>query len=424
MTISLRKRCFSALLICGCALSLLAAPGASAATKTADDANTKTSTAKSSATKSSQSTSTTAPAKNQTRQTKTEPMSTSGKTTSGKTSSRKTTSNKIASTHKRKSSAKGKSTAKSQRRAAATQPVVSRALFNAVPITGPKFTAAKASIKVIVNGEDIPYQRFFTTVMPGQPLNISVDSQENYLVNIDNIPLSGQSNRWIWKAPDKPGYHQAQIIEQLTQKTLTLHVFVLSALKNGSDNIAGFTIGRYPPPKDGKAQYNAPLGFIEVNATNQHLYLSPHFQLGQFICRQKDGLPQYIALVPDLLEKLEWLLEGVNQRGTRLDTFEVMSGFRTPFYNRLIRNVVHSRHIYGSAADIFIDVKPRDGIMDDLNHDGRYDKKDADVLYNLADAISEAHPHLAGGVGQYSGNGAHGPFVHVDVRGFDARWGK
>ncbi|RYZ94237.1 MAG: hypothetical protein EOO68_20640 [Moraxellaceae bacterium] len=164
---------------------MLAAPGASAATKTADDANTKTSTAKSSATKSSQSTSTTAPAKNQTRQTKTEPMSTSGKTTSGKTSSRKTTSNKIASTHKRKSSAKGKSTAKSQRRAAATQPVVSRALFNAVPITGPKFTAAKASIKVIVNGEDIPYQRFFTTVMPGQPLNISVDSQENYLVNID-----------------------------------------------------------------------------------------------------------------------------------------------------------------------------------------------------------------------------------------------
>ncbi|HEY6527718.1 MAG TPA: hypothetical protein VIZ65_03420 [Cellvibrionaceae bacterium] len=414
MTTSLRKRCLSALLTCGCLLSLLATVDASADTKTITNSSIKESVAK-----SSRSTASTVSTKSQTVSAKPRQV----KSAAGKTASNPAVAKKTTSTLG-KSPAKGKSNTKSRRHASSTQPVASKALFNAVPITGPKFTAAKASIKVIVNGEDIPYQRFFTTVMPGQPLNISVESQENYLVNLDNTPLSGQSNRWVWRAPDKPGYHQAQIIEQLTQKTLTLHVFVLSALKNGSDNIAGFTIGRYPPPKDGKAQYNAPLGFIEVNATNQHLYLSPHFQLGQFICRQKDGLPQYIALVPDLLEKLEWLLEGVNQRGTRLDTFEVMSGFRTPFYNRLIRNVVHSRHIYGSAADIFIDVSPRDGIMDDLNHDGRYDKKDADVLYNLADAISEAHPHLAGGVGQYSGNGAHGPFVHVDVRGFDARWGK
>lgn|GEM_PF-175678 len=325
---------------------------------------------------------------------------------------------------KRSKSSKKNSKKSSRSKSSSSVPTAAKPIFNAAPITGPKFTTARASIKVVVNGEDIPYQKFFTTVMPGQPLNISVEGQENYLVNMDGKSISGQNQRWVWQAPAKPGYHQLQVIEQLTQKTLTLHVFVLAALKNGSDNIAGFTIGRYPPPKDGKAQYNAPLGFIEVNASNQHLYLSPHFQLGQFLCRQKDGLPQYIALVPDLLEKLEWLLEAVNQRGTRLDTFEVMSGFRTPFYNRLIRNVVHSRHIYGSAADIFIDVNPRDGVMDDLNRDGRFDKKDADVLYNLADAISEAHPHLAGGVGQYSGNGAHGPFVHVDVRGFDARWGK
>lgn len=349
-----------------------------------------------------------------------------------KTSAKPATIKKIE-TNKSKtikgSSAKGKTTRKGKinsksKRSASSTAVPVKPIFNAKPITGPKFTTARASLKVIVNGEDIPYQRFFTTILPGQPLNISVQGQENYQVTLDGKTLSGQNQTWVWQAPSTPGYHLAQVVELLTQKTLNLHVFVLSALKNGSDTIAGFTIGRYPPPKDGKAQYKAPLGFIEVNASNQHLYLSPHFQLGQFLCRQKDGLPQYIALVPDLLEKLEWLLEAVNQRGTRLDTFEVMSGFRTPFYNRLIRNVVHSRHIYGSAADIFIDVNPRDGVMDDLNHDGRYDKRDADVLYGLADAISEAHPHLAGGVGQYSGNSAHGPFVHVDVRGFDARWGK
>ncbi|HMW50012.1 MAG TPA: D-Ala-D-Ala carboxypeptidase family metallohydrolase, partial [Cellvibrionaceae bacterium] len=360
----LTKRLCSALITCSCALLCLPTSHASAATKTAA---VQTAKAKS--------------ASNGAKNTK----------PAAKTSAKRGKTGKKSSRSKQSQSAGAP--------AAAAKPI-----FNAAPIAGPKFTTARASIKVVVNGEDIPYQRFFTTVMPGQPLNISVEGQENYLVNLDGKPLSGQNQRWVWQAPAKPGYHQVQVIEQLTQKTLTLHVFVLAALKNGSDNIAGFTIGRYPPPKDGKAQYKAPLGFIEVNASNQHLYLSPHFQLGQFLCRQKDGLPQYIALMPDLLEKLEWLLEAVNQRGTRLDTFEVMSGFRTPFYNRLIRNVVHSRHIYGSAADIFIDVNPRDGVMDDLNRDGRYDKKDADVLYSLADAISEAHPHLAGGVGQYSGN--------------------
>lgn len=342
-----------------------------------------------------------------------------------KSSAKTSKTGKSAAKHRSGSKAKKSAKTKSGRKSATKSgPVAAKPIFDAKPITGPKFTAARASLKVVVNGEDIPYQRFFTTVLPGKPLNIKVEGSEQYVVSLDGKPIDGQNGVWVWQAPSQPGYHVAQIVEQLTHKTLTLNIFVLAALKGGSDSIAGFTIGRYPPPKDGKAQYNAPLGFIEVNATNQHLYISPHFQLGQFLCRQKHGLPQYITLVPDLLEKLEWLLEAVNKRGTRLDTFEIMSGFRTPFYNRMIRNVVHSRHIYGSAADIFIDVNPRDGVMDDLNKDGRFDKKDADVLYNLADAISEAHPHLAGGVGQYSGNGAHGPFVHVDVRGFEARWGK
>jgi hypothetical protein len=30
---------------------------------------------------------------------------------------------------------------------------------------------------------------------------------------------------------------------------------------------------------------------------------------------------------------------------------------------------------------------------------------------------------LVGGMGMYRPTGAHGAFVHVDVRGFEARWG-
>ena len=28
-----------------------------------------------------------------------------------------------------------------------------------------------------------------------------------------------------------------------------------------------------------------------------------------------------------------------------------------------------------------------------------------------------------GGAGVYTGNGAHGPFIHIDARGSHARWG-
>jgi len=45
------------------------------------------------------------------------------------------------------------------------------------------------------------------------------------------------------------------------------------------------------------------------------------------------------------------------------------------------------------------------------------------VLADAADAVESAHPSLVGGVGIYPANSAHGPFVHIDVRGTRARWG-
>ena len=48
---------------------------------------------------------------------------------------------------------------------------------------------------------------------------------------------------------------------------------------------------------------------------------------------------------------------------------------------------------------------------------------DAAILAEAADRVERAHPELAGGVGIYRANRAHGPFVHIDVRGARARWG-
>jgi hypothetical protein len=188
----------------------------------------------------------------------------------------------------------------------------------------------------------------------------------------------------------------------------------------------GYRIGRYPDkPLRGLAIYRPPAGFIEVTPENRDTRLSPHFTLGQFLCKQESGWPKYVVLRERLILKLEMILEEVNKRGHTARTFTVMSGYRTPFYNKAIGNVRYSRHVYGGAADIYIDEDPADGNMDDLNGDGRIDYRDAAVLYAIIDDLygHAWYQPFVGGLGRYRKTANHGPFVHVDVRGFRARWG-
>jgi hypothetical protein len=64
-----------------------------------------------------------------------------------------------------------------------------------------------------------------------------------------------------------------------------------------------------------------------------------------------------------------------------------MSGYRTPTYNQVIHNVRNSRHIYGDAADIFVD-EDGNGRMDDLDGDGRVDLGDVDVLRRIVEKMT------------------------------------
>ena len=101
-----------------------------------------------------------------------------------------------------------------------------------------------------------------------------------------------------------------------------------------------------------------------------------------------------------------------------------MSGFRTPLYNGSIGNQsVYSRHLWGGAADIFLD-KDGDGVMDDLNRDGHSDFADARIPFDLSERVDlgESPGIRPGGMGTYRRNAVHGPFVHVDARGRSARW--
>lgn len=203
---------------------------------------------------------------------------------------------------------------------------------------------------------------------------------------------------------------------------MLLQVFVLvpaTEVRNGRLN--GYRIGNYPAKLfRGLSAYAPPKGFIEVTAGNVDTPVSPHFRLGQFVSKQQSGYPKYLVLSPRLLNKLELLLEDVNAIGIRTDGFVIMSGFRTPFYNQLIGSSTNSRHMYGGAADIYIDEGHPPGMMDDLNNDGNSDRKDAAILYDLAQDLPYRHrqPELIGGLGEYDARPPiRGPFIHVDVRG-------
>jgi uncharacterized protein YcbK (DUF882 family) len=101
-----------------------------------------------------------------------------------------------------------------------------------------------------------------------------------------------------------------------------------------------------------------------------------------------------------------------------------MSGFRTPAYNAKIGNkTTLSRHTFGDAADIYIDAN-RDGMIDDLNQDGKTDTEDARKLHTIVKNLSKDgwRKPLGGGLSLYPAKAERSAFIHVDARGQDLFW--
>jgi hypothetical protein len=173
--------------------------------------------------------------------------------------------------------------------------------------------------------------------------------------------------------------------------------------------------------------YANPDGFIRVTPDNQDTPVSEHFRLRDFLSHdQQDVWPKYIVLREALVDKLELIIDDLATHGHPDAHLVVLSGFRTPAYNALGvgprgGRARDSRHQFGDAADIYVDSKG-DGMIDDLNGDGRIDSRDARLLLASVDRVEAAHPELVGGAGVYRGTKAHGPFLHVDVRGEAVRW--
>lgn len=114
-----------------------------------------------------------------------------------------------------------------------------------------------------------------------------------------------------------------------------------------------------------------------------NIKISKNFSLHEFQC--KDG-SELVKLDEKLITKLQQLREKIGK------PISVHSGYRTPAYNKKCGGSPKSQHMEGTAADISVV--------------GIVPKK----LAELAEAIG------------FDGIGIYPTFVHVDVRGFRARW--
>ena len=262
-----------------------------------------------------------------------------------------------------------------------------------------------------------PGESLVLPVLSGTLAGASVDAPEAVSTHLEQGSL-------LLEAPDKAGFYPVRItLPDGEQRQLQLFVAVpASTIENGYLN--GYRMGPSPPGHPRFPElYRAPEVFIEVSEALLETPLSPHFTLRQFLCKQESGYPKYVALKESLLVLLEGLLEAVQEAGYDARTFGVISGYRTPWYNKSIGNVPNSRHVYGDAMDLYVDLDG-DGRLDDLDGDGDHDLADVDILADIAEAYMgrPSKSLVFGGVGRYRKTHYHGGFVHVDTRGYAARW--
>ena len=273
-----------------------------------------------------------------------------------------------------------------------------------------------------------PYGEGAVFAMPGEKILLSVTAPSTRLHRIDApqgaLTATGP-NKWTWEAPVKPGLYGLKVKTPSGDTLADFSAFVMVPTKAVAKGLLnGYDIGAYPDtPLKGNPIYIPPKGFIEVTRHNEDTKVSPNFRIKEFLAKQKGDYPKYVVLD----ERLVFLLEAI---GTHLkplgwdagDIF-VMSGYRTPHYNKQLDDTKYSLHQWGRAADIFLD-KDDNGRMDDFNKDKVVSKEDAVALAGVIEGLAKTKElaTFIGGLGIYGPTSGHGPFVHVDTRPSRARW--
>jgi len=114
-----------------------------------------------------------------------------------------------------------------------------------------------------------------------------------------------------------------------------------------------------------------------------NLQISKHFYLSEFLCHDGSNEITLDYKLVELLQKLRWVVGR---------PIKIVSGYRTVSHNRNVGGSPKSQHLVGRAADITVK---------------GYNPKQ---LAELAEQLG------------FDGIGIYPNFVHLDCRGYKARW--
>lgn len=121
--------------------------------------------------------------------------------------------------------------------------------------------------------------------------------------------------------------------------------------------------------------------------------LTDNFKLSEFKCKDGTQVPEDLKEnVQNLANNLQVLRDHIGK------PIRVISGYRSPKYNRRIGGAKKSQHMFAKAADIKVK--------------GMHPDEVREVILDLIKSGKMAK----GGVGRYT------TFVHYDTRGWNARW--
>lgn len=282
-------------------------------------------------------------------------------------------------------------------------------------------TGVIAARTVEINGRPYTWDKIGCFILPGETLELAVHpaGQTSGWVVGAGVLLEDSVGTCRWVAPEHPGTYPIVVVDSGQAKTVNVFVMIpADSMKDG--RVRGFLIGRYPKASP-FPRLGPPRGFVEVTSENAGTPVSPRYQIGDFIPYKSQPLPQMLALHEDLPLKLELLTDLLRDKGFHCERLKVMCGFRTVSRQRSAGAGHQSAHMYGGAADVYVDAD-NNGTMDDLNGDGASDSKDSRLLLSIIDQLEQEHPELVGGGGWYRRTRRRGPFIHTDVRGERTRW--
>ncbi len=278
---------------------------------------------------------------------------------------------------------------------------------------------AQPSFELNVNGRPLPVNRVAFIVMPGDSVTLSVGDENTGWSATDGYPSIGNGASFGWRAPRNHGVFSIDVSTENAIQKYTVIVPVESC-RWRTTTLNSFSIGSYG---NGSNRERIPDYFIELTPASSGAMITTHFSLDRFLCHVEGDYPQYMAFDLRLADKLEAILSAVKDIYPQASDIRIISGFRTPAYNADIGNdTSESLHLYGKAADFWIESWPSNNLMDDIDRNKRVDVYDGEYLVEIVRTLEVEGKVVTGGASAYRWITSHGPFVHVDIRGSTAVW--